>query len=532
MAGQDLQALLKRVPIDSIKEIVGEDIVSLLKTISLEDDANSALRKAALLLIENQPELHFSSPKTRAILLKNMDASALEQLGKRVGYRGDVSKLDPSKDSELFGQYLGFFGFIVDQPTASSQIQANETIKPHFGLFDHQRDAVDRVWSIVGEGRGRVILHMPTGAGKTRSAMHLICRYLIEHEPGIVVWLANSAELLDQGASAFSDAWQHLGNRSVDLKRMWGRHDPDLEGFQDGLLVGGFQKLHAYFSRNPAALLKLGMRTTLVVVDEAHQSIAPTYQTVIDQLANAGSKHALVGLTATPGRTWSDIAEDEKLSDYFEGRKVVLKIKGWDNPVEYLIEEGYLARPFFKRIEIGINIESPIKKSETEYSDDLMTELCNSSERNKLIIDEVESLIESGHKRIMLFAASVRHASTISAVLNVMGIESHVVTGMSSERDRRRAIRDYKSNKNLPMVLSNFGVLTTGFDAPKTSAAIIARPTKSLVLFSQMVGRATRGIKAGGNRECTISTIVDTSLPGFGDMAEAFENWEDVWREH
>lgn len=78
-------------------------------------------------------------------------------------------------------------------------------------------------------------------------------------------------------------------------------------------------------------------------------------------------------------------------------------------------------------------------------------------------------------------------------------------------------------------MLCNFGVLTTGFDAPNTSAAIIARPTKSLVLYSQMVGRATRGTKAGGNETCEISTIVDTKLPGFGDMAEAFTNWEDVW---
>jgi len=79
------------------------------------------------------------------------------------------------------------------------------------------------------------------------------------------------------------------------------------------------------------------------------------------------------------------------------------------------------------------------------------------------------------------------------------------------------------------MVMCNYGVLTTGFDAPEISAAVIARPTKSLVLYSQMVGRATRGIKAGGNETCTISTVVDTNLPGFGDIAEAFMNWEDVW---
>ena len=80
-----------------------------------------------------------------------------------------------------------------------------------------------------------------------------------------------------------------------------------------------------------------------------------------------------------------------------------------------------------------------------------------------------------------------------------------------------------------PCVLFNYGVLTTGFDAPKTSAAIIARPTKSLVLYSQMVGRIIRGEKVDGTKEAEIWTVVDQQLPGFRDISEAFWNWEDVW---
>ena len=77
-------------------------------------------------------------------------------------------------------------------------------------------------------------------------------------------------------------------------------------------------------------------------------------------------------------------------------------------------------------------------------------------------------------------------------------------------------------------VLCNYGVLTTGFDAPRTSAVLIARPTKSLVLYSQMVGRGIRGVRAGGNDSAEIVTIIDQGLPGFGNMAEAFTNWEDT----
>lgn len=79
------------------------------------------------------------------------------------------------------------------------------------------------------------------------------------------------------------------------------------------------------------------------------------------------------------------------------------------------------------------------------------------------------------------------------------------------------------------MVLCNYGVLTTGFDAPATSAVLIARPTKSLVLYSQMVGRGIRGPLAGGNSDAEIVTVVDNNLPGFGSVASAFTNWEDVW---
>ena len=104
-----------------------------------------------------------------------------------------------------------------------------------------------------------------------------------------------------------------------------------------------------------------------------------------------------------------------------------------------------------------------------------------------------------------------------------------MVTGESNERHRDRAIREFKSESETPMVLVNFGVSTSGFDAPKASAVVIARPTQSLVLYSQMVGCAIRGVRAGGTDSCEIATVVDLSLSGFGDVAEAFMNWEDVW---
>jgi superfamily II DNA or RNA helicase len=271
----------------------------------------------------------------------------------------------------------------------------------------------------------------------------------------------------------------------------------------------------------------------LVIVDEAHQAIAPTYREVIETLSETGAENALVGLTATPGRTWSDVAADERLSEFFGGRKVTLEVEGWDDPVSFLMAEGYLARPVFRRLEVQASAELKPRLLSGGAGDDydpmLLESLAEEVGRNVVIIEEARRLANAGHKRIILFGASVRHAELLAAALSALGFDARVVTGKTGATSRERTIKAFRQASPVPMILCNFGVLTTGFDAPNTSAAIIARPTKSLVLFSQMVGRATRGLKAGGNETCEISTVVDIDLPGFGDIADAFTNWEDVW---
>jgi superfamily II DNA or RNA helicase len=114
-------------------------------------------------------------------------------------------------------------------------------------------------------------------------------------------------------------------------------------------------------------------------------------------------------------------------------------------------------------------------------------------------------------------------------VLSARGHWASSITSKSGA-ERGEAISAFKDDAENPKILCNFGVLTTGFDAPKTSAALIARPTSSLVLYSQMVGRAMRGISAGGNTSCEIVTVVDPRLPGFGSVTQSFTNWEDVWK--
>lgn len=534
--GQDLEEIIGRLPVDGLKSVIGQDIWMTLDAIAFDEPTSSIARRVAAQIARNRPEDVFSSTIARRAFHDSLSASKLKELLSRLGLtdRKSLDGFDPEDSESHWRRYIGFFGVEVRDGAHFIAVSDTEIVPASYGLFPHQRKAAERVWRKLDGGHTRAILHMPTGAGKTRTAMNIVSRFLNAHEPALVVWLASTSELLDQAADAFQAAWVNAGNRELPLARMWSDYDPDLSNMTDGLVVAGFQKLHALSVRDSLAIMRLAARTKLVVVDEAHQAIAPTYASLTDKLSAAGSHHAVLGLTATPGRTWSDVAKDEKLSAFFDHNKVTLEIEGWENPVDYLMAEGYLARPTFNTLEYEPALEfTPAPTVNGDISDEeaALERLAVDIGRNKAIVAEVERLILAGHKRIILFAASVRHAQIISAILVAKAIDSRVVTGNTEQGERRRIVNAFRKPSATPMVVCNFGVLTTGFDAPNTSAAIIARPTKSLVLYSQMVGRATRGTKAGGNETCEITTVVDTTLPGFGDVSEAFINWEDVWDE-
>ena len=428
-----------------------------------------------------------------------------------------------------------FFGVVRD-PRAPADTSSDTVQAPAgYPLFDHQRAAAARVMDALSSSPHKIVLHMPTGAGKTRTAMHIVATHLRQHESTVVCWLAQNAELLDQAADEFENAWRYLGDRNTSLVRFWGPRRPDILDIRDGVIVAGLGKMSALDNRDPASLLRLADRVSLTIIDEAHQAIAPTYAAILTALYSKRPHNALLGLTATPGRSWSDIGEDRKLSDYFDGRKVTLEVAGYEDPVSFLIDQKYLARPIFRTL----NSDAGLKLSDSDINElstaidvpgQLLDRLGTDTQRNLKILLAVENLLRQ-HRRILVFAPSVENARMLTAILSLRGHEAFVVTGESNASERERIIRRFRSSANRSMVIVNYGVLTTGFDAPATSAAVIARPTRSLVLYSQMVGRATRGTRAGGNDEAEIVTVVDPHLPGFGSVAEAFKNWEDVWDE-
>ena len=428
-----------------------------------------------------------------------------------------------------------FFGIIEDPRAPRKVAPTEQETEAHYGLFSHQRNAARRVAAALSQPPRKAILHMPTGAGKTRTAMHLVARHLREYGPTVVVWLAQNRELLNQAADEFEKAWSSLGDRNVQLLRFWSNRRSQLGEAKDGLVVSGLAKMASLDTRDAQTLLKLADRASLTVIDEAHQAIAPTYANVLRALSSKHPKNALLGLTATPGRSWSEIEEDKRLSEFFDGQKILLEVEGYDDPVSFLMEEKYLARPVFRQLEAPS--ETQLSKPEQrkievdpDLSDEVLEKLGRDTARTKTILAAILDAVMR-HERIIVFAPSVENAKLLQAMLTIKNIEALFVSGETESAERERRIRRYKSNHPSSIVMVNFGVLTTGFDAPRTSCAIIARPTRSLVLYSQMVGRATRGILAGGNKQAEIITVTDPSLPGFGSVTEAFSNWEDVWGE-
>ncbi|MEV7508242.1 DEAD/DEAH box helicase family protein [Streptomyces sp. NPDC091201] len=518
-----------------IRERLGKELCALLDLIDGGAAEDERLRAVASVAID--AEALVADAAEREELFALLPAVKQRELAQRVGSEEAgteplvyLKSLKWSLDQRR--ELLEFLGFTIDRAPAAQPL-FRQDCGPEYALFPHQRTAAARVKELLYDGPRRVVLHLPTGVGKTRTGMNLICDHLRQHEPTLVVWLAHGQELLEQAAAEFERAWSKLGDRPVSVVRMWADAPTDLEGVTDGVVILGLEKAVSAAKSRPEFLRLLAARSSLTVFDEAHQIIAPTFQRVVDALTIRPDA-SLLGLTATPGRTWADIAQDERLSNFFSRQKVMLKIDGYSNPVTALIDQGYLSKPTMKTVasEAGLHLsvqDQRLLANSFDIPARIISELARDEQWNLKVVQTIMDLLERKHRRILVFAASVDHCRLIAAVLSAVGLDAEFVTGESSPRHRNQVITRFKSAAPRPMILCNYGVLTTGFDAPAASAAVIARPTMSLVLYSQMVGRVIRGPKAGGTATCEIVTVVDPELPGFGDVAEAFINWEDVW---
>ncbi len=530
----NIENFITRLDEELIQMIVGKSALQILNTLNNALPAINTLQ-SIVLKVYSPTEL-LDNKKIRDEFIDLLREDEAVYLCNKIGLapKGNVYNKLKSVNYILRKEKQSLhelFELDVEEKTNRYAINTKSIAKPQYPLFKHQRKAIAEITNLLYTHPKRVMLHMPTGSGKTRTAMNIICTHLRKNENTTVIWLAHTEELCEQAAKEFEIAWANLGDREIYVIRYWGKNGENISRVKDAFIVGSLTKVYKLLQSDAAAISTLASNCTLVIMDEAHMAIAPTYKDNLNVLVSFGS--SLLGLSATPGRTWNDPNADINLSNYFYRQKVTLKVDGYDNPVNYLVNEGFLASVhnhalFYNNgFQISNNDVQYLKRN-LQLSDTFLKSLSEDQLRNILIINKIEELVKR-HKRIILFAINIEHSNLLATCLQGRGINAYSITSNTDSSQRKYLIDKFKGDEDYPIVLCNYGILTTGFDAPKTSCALIARPTDSLVLYSQMVGRAIRGIKAGGNLEAEIVTVVDSNLPGFDHIANAFFNWEDIW---
>ena len=127
----------------------------------------------------------------------------------------------------------------------------------------------------------------------------------------------------------------------------------------------------------------------------------------------------------------------------------------------------------------------------------------------------------------IVFACSVAHAKLLSFMLSLEEIPNALILGEMNPVDRAESIAAFKDRDNPVNIIINYEVLTTGFDSTNIKCVFITRPTQSIVLYSQMLGRGLRGTKMGGNAECLLIDLKDNL--GKYDAEMAFNHFDTYW---
>jgi superfamily II DNA or RNA helicase len=530
--------LVSRAPLHELKDLIPNSVEEVIEV--TENETLSSRRKTEIALKVKPPELLLRNRSSRNKLFNFLKPDEAEELAGELGMADTDNPFTTLKNNRYYRNseheeiLFEYFGVDVPDETDNEADPGLTSVYTNYGLFNYQRNVLGRVAEQLESDDNRVFLHMPTGSGKTRITMTLVCDVIKKTDPGLVLWLAEGQEMLDQAADEFENAWRHLGDRNVNVSRFYGSYDWD--NIEEGLIVAGLQKLWNKEKTAAAFLANFSTNVSLIVFDEAHRAVAKTHQKMLTRLTDINPDCRSLGLSATPGRTYDDPAADRKLSELYHQNKESIDVPGFEDPFDFLVREGYLSDPDFNNLEMNTSTltdqlvqDLEERNDGAEYPARILETLAEDDLRNIRITEKIQELIDEGHNRIILFATTVDHARIVSAVLKAKDIDSSVIISETPDYIRNKEISKYKSENDSPQVLCNYNVLTAGFDAPQTSAALIARPTTSLVLYSQMVGRAIRGPKVGGTEEAKIWTVIDTDLPGFGNLTEAFWNWEDVW---
>lgn len=428
-----------------------------------------------------------------------------------------------------FVESLGFpaeyAGFRSEQRDPLLFAEGRPNLPP---LHPFQMTAAGRIQKLFQPGsENRGLLSLPTGAGKTRVTIEaLITGLTAAAIASPILWIAETDELCEQAVQAWSQAWRALGPpEKLSIGRLWSSNAvPDADGGPQ-VVVATIAKIDA--SVIDAAQYRWLSEAGAVVIDEAHRSTGQQYTRARRWLGLTGKRGRcpLIGLTATPFRGRSQSETERLVSMYGNTR---LDEFATDDPYKHLQAMGVLAQVEHRLLE-GVDVE--LSDDELDYLERLNklpasveARIGESRDRNDEIIRSIHDL--PGDWTVLLFAASVDHAEVMAGLLSHGGIEARAISSETPKAIRRHYIEEFRGSGGL-RVLTNYGVLTEGFDAPAVRAVFVTRPTYSPNVYQQMIGRGLRGPKNGGKDECLIVNVAD-NLARFGERL-AFREFESLW---
>ena len=385
-------------------------------------------------------------------------------------------------------------------------------------LYEHQEEAIRKLDAMDKRESFRTLLVLPTGGGKTLTAAYWLLRNAVDQNKKIL-WLAHRHLLLEQAAEAFArNAYTDtMVNRTVfNYRIISGMHDKPVHIQKtDRILIASKDSMIRSLDK-----LKnwLNGEEIYLVIDEAHHAVAKSYKKIIQYVADHTKSMKLLGLTATPFRTSED--EQGALKQVFTDDIV------YKTDLDTLIKKGILATPTF--IDCNTNIQftehlgvQALKSIENldTLPENIANDIADNKERNRIIVEEYLHNYEK-YGQTIVFALNKVHAIALNKLFNekgkAYGIRSEfiisevqdMITGITiSNADNERKIEAYRNGEI--QVLINVNILTEGTDLPKTHTVFLTRPTVSTTLMTQMVGRALRGLKAGGTKEAYIVSFVD-----------------------
>ncbi|MEQ6346875.1 DEAD/DEAH box helicase [Vibrio cyclitrophicus] len=368
-----------------------------------------------------------------------------------------------------------------------------------YTLRPYQADSVKSVIHYFRKHQTPAVLVLPTGAGKS-----LVIAELARLAKGRVLVLAHVKELVEQN----HEKYEGYGLKGSIFSAGLGRKETDQQ-----VVFASVQSV----VRN---LDSFSNQFSLLVIDECHRvpdEKTSSYQKVITHLRENNPGIKVLGLTATPYRlgmgwlyqyhTRGQVRSEEPR--FF--RDCIFEL-----PIRYLLDEGFLTPARMIDAPVLSYDFSKLKPASTgRYKEAELDMVIEQSKRaTPQIVDQIIELAKD-KLGIMVFAATVRHAQEILSLLPEG--ESSIVIGDTPTLERDQIINDFKERKIKFLV--NVSVLTTGFDAPHVDLIAILRPTESISLYQQIVGRGLR--LSPGKKECLVLDYAGNSYdlyqPEVGD---------------